>query len=118
MGHQSYILYYNTEAEREKIVAVLNKHNELNKDEDAWNNDEIGEVIGMCCCVQINKPYKRGSGANYNYAILCSNGGGRWGTFKFLRKNGIPTEGFNNGFERRAGQRNLANATPFRKKLN
>jgi hypothetical protein len=32
MGHQSYILYFNTEEEKKKIIDILNKHNELNKE--------------------------------------------------------------------------------------
>ena len=112
MGHQSYILYFNTEEEKKQIIDVLNKHNELNKDDDAWEIFEIGMVIECCCIVNINQPYKRGRGANYNYAILCSNGGGRSSTFSYLFKNQIPTEGYNNAFERRAGKTNLKNATP------
>jgi hypothetical protein len=37
----------------------------------------LEKYVDCCCSVKINKPYKRGRGANYNYAILCSNGGGR-----------------------------------------
>jgi len=55
MGHQSYILYFNTEEEKKKIIDTLNKHNELNKDPIAWKNFEIGEVIECCCVVKINK---------------------------------------------------------------
>jgi len=111
MGHQSYILYFNTEEEKKKIIDTLNKHNELNKDPIAWKNFEIGEVIECCCVVKINKPYKRGRGANYNYAILCSNGGGRSSTFSYLFKNQIPTEGYNNGFATRVGKTNFKNST-------
>ena len=111
MGHQSYILYFNTQEEKKKIIDILNKHNDLNKDKIAWSNYEIGEVVICCYVIKINKPYKRGNGKNYNYAILCSNGGGRSSTFSYLFKNQIPTDGFNSGFERRVGKTNFKNST-------
>lgn len=103
MGWQSYVMFYNTEEQKQQIINVINTHNEL-------NNDEVGEELIMCCWVEIQKMYKRGVGKNMRYAILCGNGGGRHSTFSYFFNNRIKCVAFSEAFATRA---NMKTAVPI-----
>tara|TARA_R110002020_G_scaffold298005_1_gene513722 strand:+ start:306 stop:770 length:465 start_codon:yes stop_codon:yes gene_type:complete len=144
MGWQSYILYYNTEEEKQRIIDAIKAHNnteckcpehendipfhhwgfcdcdcdenataeeheaKINAYENSKNKvdckcfDDVGEELEMVCWVKIHKPYKRGKGANCEYAILCGNGGGRHSTFGYFIKNRIRFEEYTSAFNNRA----------------
>lgn len=97
MGHQSYILYYNTEKEKETIIDTIYMHNVAAMED----SQEVGEELGKVYWVKINRPYKKGQGADYNYAVLCSNQGGRTYTYIWFRMNGLVYDAYTSGFARR-----------------
>ncbi len=97
MGHQSYILYYNTEKEKETIIDTIYMHNVAAMED----SQEVGEELGQVYWLKIIRPYKKGQGADYNYAVLCSNQGGRTYTYTWFRMNGLVYDAYTSGFARR-----------------
>ena len=94
MGWQSYVLFYNSDAEKKDILDVIQKHNICE------NMDEVGEEIIGIVDVKIVKPIKiNRCNVKYRYAILCGNGGGRSSTFEWLYKNGIYFERYTDKWE-------------------
>lgn len=96
MGHQSYILLAKDEEEVERIVNVIRDHNlhydtltEEQKKDDKW--DITGEELECIVSTRLlkNKPKKY---ADYNYAVLCGNGGGRGRTFNWFNRSYVEWE--------------------------
>lgn len=127
MGWQSYVLYYNTEEQKQKIIDTIKSHNEYKCQCDKppifnceicgeYNEcncdcydcdcyDDIGEELEMVSWIKMKKPYKRGIGKNCEYAILCGNGGGRHSTFNYFYKNGIRAEEYTSAFLNRINKK-------------
>ena len=86
MGRQGYILGYNTEAVKGRILKVRKAHNDtfkllgpeiagraIDAKDPHWDAGE--DLVGFVD-VEITTPYKRGFLANKTRAIVCGNGGG------------------------------------------
>ena len=84
MGHQSYVVIYESEEQKEAIVAAVNAHNA----ETNW--DIRGETLTHICDAR----YYEGD----IKIIMFGNGGGRSATFRFLdnqlKKDGMGCESF------------------------
>ena len=113
MGWQSYILGYNTEAEKEHILKVCKAHNDAfgllgyeiaGRAADARDPHwDAGEDLVGFVDVEITKPYKRGFLANKTRAIVCGNGGGRWSTIRWFNRHRLAVAWFETAFEKRCG---------------
>ena len=93
MGHQSYVIPYDSEEEKEAILDAIRKHNS-----DPFCNEFVrysnkaeyaqllaGEVLTRVMTVTVNEPYKTlRTGPTLSKAVLCGHGGGRGCTFFFL----------------------------------
>ena len=103
MGWQSYVIGYSDEAERQKILDMSNRFNNMPMDivdqqvgqgwEYEWEyqgvkfkGDCAGEDLIGLSLVRIKKVYKRGMLQGCTHAVLCGNGGGRWATRRFLNQ--------------------------------
>jgi hypothetical protein len=98
MGHQSYILLVKDEAEHERIMSVIQAHNsywdtltEEQKKDPQY--DLVGEDLEYLVKTNLlkSKPKKY---AEYQWAILCGNGGGRSNTFNWFWKHNVMFEPF------------------------
>ena len=89
MGHQSYVVVYKTEEEKESALAAVKLHNA----EPDW--DIRGETIVQIC------------DARYGdiKIVLFGNGGGRQATFTYLdnllKKDGLETQNFDDWYSMR-----------------
>ncbi len=107
MGWQSYVIGYNTLAERKRIIEVCQDHNIgsfSSFDERDEYGYKFGEKLIMFCEAhfKVGKEYKRGRLRGYSKVIMCGNGGGRTSTFRYLTRNlGFQVEGFSDSLERR-----------------
>jgi len=106
MGWQSYVIGYNTEEEKYKILEVIRRHNsiECNEPTSVYKDGnitryeyEVGEELIDVQSSKFTKPCKQGYLDAYKYAILCGNGGGRGDTFRFFEKNNLVCEPFWSG---------------------
>ena len=92
MGHQSYILPYTTDEEREYLLKKIEEHNHYYENhpypDDPQADFAVGEDLDAVCSFPLlaNKPKIMGDNTR---AILCGNGGGRNSTTKFFRNNNI-----------------------------
>lgn len=86
MGHQSYILPYNTEEEKKHILEVIRQHNQFEDPEDADENYDppVGEELTQICNVRMLRKKRPKYLMLYTHAILCGNGGGRMHTFDWF----------------------------------
>ena len=110
MGRQSYILYYNTQEEKDNIISAIKTHNKPTTYEDD-GFDEVGEELTNICWCKMKRPYKRGNGMNMDYAILCCNGGGRNDTYSYFLNKSIRISWYNEAFVSRA---DIKNAIPIK----
>ena len=116
MGHQSYVIPYDTEEQLQAILDIIKKHNSA-----PWFNEFVrlhdkaeytqlvsGEDL-TCVMTATLKPYKTTrNGPTLSKVVLCGNGGGRNCTFHFfdwelrrLNNPGIVAYGFERSMERR-----------------
>jgi hypothetical protein len=86
MGHQSYILPYNTEEEKKHILEVIRQHNQFEDPEDAdeYYDPPVGEELTQICNVRLLEKKRPKYLMLYTHAILCGNGGGRSYTFDWF----------------------------------
>ena len=80
MGHQSYVLGFNTDEEKFHILHLIYQHN---------NNttDAVGEPLVGVAETDIVKPYKSGVLKGYTKALVCGHGGGRNLTRQYFEEN-------------------------------
>ena len=94
MGHQSYVLRFSSEEEKQRILDVIKKHNSFydGATEEEINDPnfeaEVGEELFGIVSAKLLKS-KPKMYANYTHAILCGNGGGRGNTFKWFFKHHV-----------------------------
>ncbi len=114
---------YSDEAQKQNIIDMINRFNNMpielaNQDfqeDQEWEYEGVkfkgdcgGEELIGVTSVRIKNVYKRGMLQGCTHAVLCGNGGGRWGTFRFLDQyirgkgmNGVRVEGYEKGIEKR-----------------
>ena len=93
MGHQSYVVIYESEEQKEAIVAAVNAHNA------ETNSDIRGETLTHICDARYYEGQKVGTYYEGDVKIVMfSNGGGRNATFMYLddllEKDGLETVSF------------------------
>ncbi len=101
MGWQSYVIGYSDEAERQKILDMINRFNNMPielatqdiQEDQEWEYEGVkfkgdcgGEELIGITFVRIKNVYKRGMLQGCTHAVLCGNGGGRWATMRFLNQ--------------------------------
>lgn len=93
MGHQSYLLLYATEEEKQKIIKCIKEHNSywhtLTKEQK--NNPEYditGEPLECVVSLKILKARPKYA-SKYTHAIICGNSGGRFNTIDWFENNNI-----------------------------
>ena len=92
---------YSAESDRQKILDMINHFNNMPielanqdiQDDQEWEYEGVkfkgncgGEDLIEVNCVRIKNVYKRGMLQGCTHAVLCGNGGGRWGTIRFLNQ--------------------------------
>ena len=78
MGWQSYVIPFDTESERKRILDACHEHNTVPR--ERW--DEVGEKLIMVQEKNVLRPYANKSfGPTSQKVILCGNGGGRSSTY-------------------------------------
>lgn len=92
MGHQSYVIGFNTEDEKKQIINAIKEHNKMATSSDQW--ESVGEELYGVQEVAFEQPYQRGLLKGYNNAILCGNGGGRTFTYSFFDNKGFAVDGY------------------------
>lgn len=89
MGHQSYIAFFKTTKEYEKIINIIKEHN------TSTDYDNIGEELDCIVKCNIINPVKcRG----YKKCLIFSNGGGRTSTFRYFQMRNINLECYEEEF--------------------
>ncbi len=84
MGWQSYIAYFHTSEQYDKIIETIKEHN------SSEDYDNIGEeLIQVVKCNVISRNHLPN-----NKCLIFGNGGGRSSTFEFFRRRGIYLESF------------------------
>ena len=98
MGWQSYVIGYSDDSERQKVLDMINRFNNMpielaNQDiqeDQEWEYEGVkfkgdcgGEELIGINFVRIKNVYKRGMLQGCTHAVLCGNGGGRWATMRF-----------------------------------
>ena len=93
MGWQSWIIGYNTQAEREHILKTCKEHNAIATRECHDDDEPVGEELFDICETCFTKPYKATLLKGMSKAILFGHGGGRCPTrIFFVRRNLTITE--------------------------
>ena len=113
MGWQSYVLGYNTEAEKEHILKVCKAHNDtfgllgheiagraIDAKDPHWDAGE--DLVGFVD-VEITTLYRTGPLRDMKHAIVCGNGGGRWSTIRWFNHHRLAVNWFEKAFEKRSG---------------
>ena len=93
MGFQQYIIFFNTDEEYENILKVIEKHNNEPCVLVDGNYDcEAGEELFIYGIVDVIKPYKTGIAKGCIKGLICSNGGGRETTQRYLFMNKVRSQ--------------------------
>ena len=89
MGHQSWIVGYNTEAERKHILKTCREHNAIATREEQVGDEHVGEELVQISETCFTKPYKRTVLEGMSKAILFGHDGGRCPTRIFFVKRNL-----------------------------
>ena len=89
MGWQSWVIGIDDDKQKNDILKVCKKHNELATKQYEEGDEDVGEELVGFVWAKITKPYKRHSTLqNCEEVLMFGHGGGRHDSWEFFRKNG------------------------------
>ena len=104
MGRQSWIVGYNTEAEREHILKTCREHNAIATEDRKAGEEDVGEELMHICETSFTKPYKLTLLGGMSKAILFGNGGGRCSTSLFFIHRNLTITEYTSAIGKRIGK--------------
>ena len=85
MGWQSWVIGIDDDKQKNDILKVCKKHNELATKQYEEEDGDVGEKLVSFVWAKITKPYKRHSTLqNFEDVLMLGHGGGRNDTFQFF----------------------------------
>ena len=89
MGWQSWVIGIDDDKQKNDILKVCKKHNELATKQYEEGDEDVGEELVGFVWAKMTKPYKRHSTLqNFEDVLMFGHGGRRNDTFQFFRKRG------------------------------
>ena len=105
MGWQSWIIGYNTQAEKKHILNTCREHNAIATREEQAGDENVGEELVYISETGFTKPYKKTMLAGMSKAITFGHGGGRCPTRIFFANWHLTITEYTDAIGKRIGNR-------------